>query len=316
MRNNVRGKINSLSLLLACCCGTGCSGDGTGLDANGRPAGEPSGPLVAEFASIQEHVFTPICTGCHAGAGAPLGLRLTEDAAYAALVNAPSVEVPSLRRVAPGNPAASYMLQKISGTAAVGGRMPLGAPPLSPDMIAAIQQWIADGAPAPAASASPADAGAKIAAALPMHASIASPMYPSALAPRALGASDAVVISADVELDVTSLDAGTIALARSGGDGSFDDGNEVAVPILPVELRAQTPTIVAIAPRDPWLADRYRLIVAGTGAATARDLRGLPIDGDDDGRPGGDFSLEFDLGSDRESDLGLASDMSNAGVAQ
>jgi hypothetical protein len=297
VRNNVREKIQSMTLLFACCGSVGCSGDGTGLDENGRPVGEPNGPLVAQFASIQEHVFTPLCTGCHAGAGAPLGLRLTEDAAYAALVNAPSVEVPSLQRVAPGNPAASYMLQKISGTAAVGGRMPLGGPPLSSDMIATIQQWIADGAQAPAASAMLADSNAKITASLPMNA--------STLTLHSGGA--AVVLSADVELDATSLDASTISLMRSGGDGRFDDGNEITVPIQPVELRTQTPTIIAITPRDPWIVDRYRLSVAGSGASTVRDLRGLPIDGDTDGQPGGDFILEFDVSDQFDvSDLGGA----------
>ncbi len=83
------------------------------------------------------------------GRGRTLGLRLTEDASYAAIVNQPSVERPALKRVDPGNPDASYLLQKVSGTAAVGGRMPLGGPPLPADAIAALRQWILDGAAAP-----------------------------------------------------------------------------------------------------------------------------------------------------------------------
>src|SRR4051812_6597413 len=83
-----------------------CGGSGMGLDENGRPGNGGSGgsTLTADLQSIQDHVFTPICTACHAGAAAPLGLRLDEASAFAMLVNAPSVEVPSLRRVSPGNP--------------------------------------------------------------------------------------------------------------------------------------------------------------------------------------------------------------------
>src|SRR5262245_22750717 len=107
-----------------------CAGDGTGLDSNGRPGDGSPTPLLPEFESIQSNVFTPICAPCHSGAAAPLGLRLDAGASYAMLVNASSVEAPSLRRVAPGNPDASYLIHKIAGTASAGGRMPLGGPPL------------------------------------------------------------------------------------------------------------------------------------------------------------------------------------------
>ena len=68
------------------------------------------------------------------------------------LVNVPSLEVPALLRVEPSNPDDSYLVQKIEGTAAVGGRMPLGGDALPPDTIAAIRQWITDGALASAAA--------------------------------------------------------------------------------------------------------------------------------------------------------------------
>ena len=70
------------------------------------------------------------------------------------LVNVPSTEVPSILRVEPGNPDDSYLVQKIEGTAAVGARMPLGGPNLSADEIAAIRQWITDGALATSAAKS------------------------------------------------------------------------------------------------------------------------------------------------------------------
>src|SRR5262245_2215395 len=125
-----------------------CAGNGEGLDENGRPIGEEQqqAPLTPQLSSIQEHVFTPICTACHSGAAAPLGFRLDADVAYSMLVNAPSVEAPGVLRVQPGNPDASYLIQKLEGRA--GTRMPLNGPPLPAETIAVIRQWIVDGAPA------------------------------------------------------------------------------------------------------------------------------------------------------------------------
>jgi hypothetical protein len=133
----------------------GCSGSGEGLDENGRPLDSGPLPLVPTFASIQQNVFTPICTRCHAGAAAPTGLRLDEASSYAMLVNVASVEVPGLRRIRPGDPDVSYLVQKIEGRAAVGGRMPLNSPPLPQATIDVIKQWIREGAPRSAASTSP-----------------------------------------------------------------------------------------------------------------------------------------------------------------
>lgn len=126
------------SMVLASC------GGGSGEGVNVTPPG--GGALVATFPSIQANVFTPRCTGCHAGAGAPVGLRLDEGNSYALLVGVASGEQGSLQRVAAGNPNNSYLIQKLEGTAAVGGRMPLGGPFLDTATIAVIRQWIADGA--------------------------------------------------------------------------------------------------------------------------------------------------------------------------
>lgn len=134
-----------LALALAGCGG----GSGEGLDANGRPIGEgggSGGALQPTFASIQQNVFTPICTACHIGATAPMGLRLDADNSYALLVGVASAEVPGLQRVAPGRPDDSYIVHKLEGRAAVGARMPFGGPYLDDATIAVIKQWIADGA--------------------------------------------------------------------------------------------------------------------------------------------------------------------------
>lgn len=140
-----RGMPAALAIALSACGG----GSGEGLDANGRPLtgnDGSGGQLRPTFASIQANVLTPMCVGCHAGAAAPAGLRLDASSSYALLVGVPSAEVGSLRRVAPGSPADSYLVQKLEGSAAVGARMPLGGPYLDAATIAVIRQWIADGA--------------------------------------------------------------------------------------------------------------------------------------------------------------------------
>jgi hypothetical protein len=262
----------------------GCAGNGEGLDQNGRPVDGGPIPLAPTLASIQQNVFTPVCTRCHAGASAPLGLRLDEASAYAMLVNAPSVEVPTLRRILPGNPDMSYLVQKIEGHAAVGGTMPLNSPPLPAETIAVIRQWVLEGAAQSSASLDP-----------------QTPAVLAAITPDANAilekAPAQIVISANVELDTSSLNSGTVSLIRSGGDGSFDEGNEVEVPALSFEIRSANPTVLAIAvPASAWVPDSYRLRIAGGGAVAVADLKGLAIDGDADGHAGGDFVTDFDLG--------------------
>ncbi|MEO1574644.1 MAG: hypothetical protein AAFU65_06745, partial [Pseudomonadota bacterium] len=126
---------------------SGCpSGSGEGLTDSGRPLTEGSGPppaLAATFESLQANVFTPNCTVCHAGAAAPVGLKLDAGNSFDSLVGVASVQVPGLLRVAPGDPDNSYLIQKIEGTAAVGAQMPLGGPFLDTDTVSQLRAWIA-----------------------------------------------------------------------------------------------------------------------------------------------------------------------------
>jgi hypothetical protein len=268
---------------------TACAGDGTGLDQNGRPGDSGAMPLVPEFESIQSNVFTPICATCHSGAAAPLGLRLDADASYAMLVNAPSVEAPSLKRVTPGNPDASYLIHKVEGTAAAGGRMPLGGPALPAETIAVIRQWIANGAQP--AAVSPAAITAQRVTTL--DAVWPEPDAELREAPRE------IVLISDAELDTTLLDAGVVSLRRSGGDGNFDNGNEL-VMTAELSVRSLEPSVIAItAPAEQWVADRYELRVSGGPPVALADRSARPIDGDGDGVPGGDFVLQFELETDK-----------------
>jgi hypothetical protein len=154
-------------LLLSLLALAACAGDGEGLDANGNPIGSGgsgsstggttgapgggSGAITASFQSIQDNVFTPICSVCHQGAGAPEGMQLSAGVSYDMIVGVPSQEQPELDRIEPGNPDNSYLVQKIEGVAATGAQMPDGCPVTQPCLdqatINAIVQWVSDGAP-------------------------------------------------------------------------------------------------------------------------------------------------------------------------
>jgi len=109
-----------------------------------------TGTVASTFTSIVEEVLVPRCatSACHAAGGTP---PLLEAAgAYAALVGVQSGQS-SLAYVEPGAPEASYLVQKLRGTASsVGGSVGTTMPPdgaLAPADLAAIEAWIANGAP-------------------------------------------------------------------------------------------------------------------------------------------------------------------------
>jgi hypothetical protein len=122
---------------------TGCGDDATT---------SPGDTLQPKLSSIQTKIFTPKCavSGCHVGAGAPLGLDFsTTGTSFANLVGVASQEVPVLGRVTAGNPDSSYIVIKLEGGARIApgtARMPLNGTALSADEIAAVRQWIQNGA--------------------------------------------------------------------------------------------------------------------------------------------------------------------------
>jgi Ca2+-binding RTX toxin-like protein len=106
----------------------------------------PVAPPAVDYVSEVQPIFSGRCTGCHSGSTAPQNLKLDSANSFSNLVNVASHEVPSLKRVKPGDPDHSYLVQKIEGTAAVGSRMPLNSTPLTADQIALIRRWISEGA--------------------------------------------------------------------------------------------------------------------------------------------------------------------------
>lgn len=100
---------------------------------------------TCDFAGDIQPIFSARCIGCHGAAG-QAGLSLDEGAAYAALVGVTSTEVPASKRVEPGDPAASYLVEKLGPAPSVGDTMPLGGS-LPAAELALISAWIAAGAP-------------------------------------------------------------------------------------------------------------------------------------------------------------------------
>ena len=116
-----------------------------------NPAGLIRGQIVPAptLSQIQTAVFTPMCASCHTGVGTALpgALNLTSAAAsYKALVGVLTVEEPTVLFVSAGNPASSYLIQKLQGSVTITGKqMPLGGPDLSSAQIMQIAQWISAG---------------------------------------------------------------------------------------------------------------------------------------------------------------------------
>jgi methionine-rich copper-binding protein CopC len=254
-------------------------GDGTGLDVNGRPPGDSGAgqpPPVAgvnDFRIIQDTILTPICTVCHAGAAAPLGLRLDAANSYAALVNVPSVQVSSLRRVLPGDPTNSYLLQKIEGRAAVGSRMPLGGPPLPQSSIDLVRGWIAAGARPQAAGLSAPDSMVVVST-IPAHGE--------------------VTIASISEITVVFNDP--VDTGRAGVAGAVTliaEQTGAPVALASVGLQEGNASVLKLHSLTPLPAGSYELRIKGTGAGALGSTSGLILDGDGDSRPGGDFHAAF-----------------------
>lgn len=117
--------------------GTGSSGSDTGGDLQG-----------CDYEALIQPIFTSNCAlgGCHAGANPQMGMSLEAGVSYANIVGVDSGESPGTPRIAAGDPAGSYLWQKLGPAPAVGSQMPLGGE-LSAQDQARIEAWILAGAP-------------------------------------------------------------------------------------------------------------------------------------------------------------------------
>ncbi|MEO8348833.1 MAG: hypothetical protein ABI610_07975 [Acidobacteriota bacterium] len=135
-----------LALLASCALFAGC-GDEKRLFT--EPDAPPS--ELATFTRVQREVFTPKCalSGCHLGpaSAAREGLVLTESASFDGIVMVRSNQNTSLFRVAPFDPANSYLVRKITpGSFIVGDKMPQTGE-LTEAERRLVTDWVARGAP-------------------------------------------------------------------------------------------------------------------------------------------------------------------------
>lgn len=208
-------------------------------------------------------MFTPICTQCHIGAGAPVGLQLDAQNAFSKLVGVPSVEKSGVLRVAPGNPSQSYLIQKLEGAPGiVGGRMPLGGPFLPQATIDVIAQWISNGAPQ-SSDGEPAvlSASAHIAQ-LPADLLVMTSTSPpaGALMPAPLSH---IVLAFNHEVDLTRVNDATVQLRAWPVHGA-------TIPVTFGVVQGN-PAAILVSPKQPLTKGTYQVTVRG-GANGIGDL--------------------------------------------
>jgi hypothetical protein len=266
-------RFKSWAALLLAAGAAGCAGNGGGLNQNGQPvsAGDTGGPVTADFQSIQDNVFTPICAQCHIGASAPEGLQLDAGHSYNLLVGVPSSEQPNLLRVKAGDPDDSYMVHKIEGAPGIdGGQMPLGETPLPQATIDAIRQWISNGAPNASTAA----------AAMAFAVQTTAPLDQAAVkAPLTR-----ILVTFTQDVDASLVNDTTVTLERMGGPTDIASGNSQRMPASS-RLAADNPAVLSIAPSAPLDPGVYRVTVRGTGAAALANMNAVPL--------GADMSFEF-----------------------
>jgi len=289
----------------------GCAGNGEGLNSNGQPIGSSggssgssggssgTGTVTADFESIQENVFTPICSPCHSGAGAPQGLMLDAAHSYNLLVGVPSNEVPTLDRVKPGDPASSYIIIKLTnGAGIVGNQMPLGEKPLLPATIAAISQWITNGAP-PASSTTGSTAAASSVNAMQKIQALAgsapadaftvtqtSPVDEAVMDPPV----NNIVVAFNHEVDASLVNYTNLIIEQlPAGNTPEPVGDAAPIAHLPayVALADGNPHAIVLTPVAPLLPGTYRVTVRGIGGGALADLNAQGL--------GSDYSFTFNV---------------------
>ena len=282
-------RLSNLLSILAVLAGLTACGGGDGPRNTPPPPPPPPvpPPFAPVFSEIQANVLTPNCAtaGCHVGAGAPEGLQLDAANSFALLVGVASSQMPAVLRVAPNDPDNSYLIQKLEGTAP-GDQMPRGRAPLPQATIDVVRQWITDGATDDRAPSTD-----------PIRVSSLS-VTPDAV----LAAGPAEIIAGfDRDPDASTVNANTFLLTASGGDGTFNDGNETAVNAASITVpAANTRTAVFDLGGAALADDLYRIQLLGDGPSIIMDMEANALDGEfggalpsGDGTAGGDFTAEF-----------------------
>jgi hypothetical protein len=253
------------------------------------PDDNPDVTFGPRFSEIQASVLTPDCatSSCHSGANPSAGLNLEASQSYTNLVGIASSQQPGLQRVEQGDPANSYLIHKLSGSATTGEVMP-PAGGLSAPAIAVVRQWIADGA-------------------LDDRSQPSVPIRVTSLVPAPNASLFApptqIVAGFDRTLDTSTVNAMTFTVRGSGGDASFTDGNEVQVTASSIFVPGANPSGAVFDLAGVTLADdTYRVSLAGAGASLIMDLDANALDGEysgtfpsGNGVAGGNFTVQFSV---------------------
>jgi hypothetical protein len=258
-------------LLLITLLLSGCgAGDGTGLDQFGQPISDtPSEPEVpqpdaSKFTRIQQEIFTPICSVCHSGSGAPLGLVLDNlEQSAANLINMDSATNSSFKRVLAGDADNSFLYMKVSGNPVAGNQMPLGQTPLSADAQQLIKDWINEGAPIPT--------------------EISNFTLAAKSQNNALAMTIDLTFSHELNIDTVSdlmitADSGQV-LSSGQYHLSQPDKQHLQLTI----------------PKQPGLGDKITININNPSINNVLSTSGLWLDGDRDGQQGGEFRYEINL---------------------
>ena len=108
-----------------------------------EPTTEPSSEPIGDVFWTDIEPKVGACSGCHSASGT------FPPMTYDDLVDQDSVQLSSMKLIAPSDPENSYLLHKISGThldvGGSGSQMPMG-PALSSEDIALVEAWIEQGA--------------------------------------------------------------------------------------------------------------------------------------------------------------------------
>ncbi|HEX7037173.1 MAG TPA: CHRD domain-containing protein [Pseudomonadales bacterium] len=102
---------------------------------------------------------------------------------------------------------------------------------------------------------------------------------------------DALTATFNRDVLADSATPDRVAVTASGGDGGFDDGNELMVGVLTVEVSGNQ--LTAELDTNAASDDVYQVLLDGSSDTPLTDSGGTPLDGDGDGTAGGDFVSTF-----------------------
>jgi hypothetical protein len=125
-------------------CGNACGGGNDCVNGGCDCAGDG-----ISFVAEVEPILVDECTGmgCHGFPVSAAGLDLRAGNAHGNLVNVPSSQCNDRMLVAPGQPEASYLMDKVLGVnLCFGSKMPKAGSGLTAAQLAAISEWICRGA--------------------------------------------------------------------------------------------------------------------------------------------------------------------------